>query len=922
MQNERNGTMRGTGKYSIMYMAALLCLPAIAAEVDVGDGTNDNTYSDSASYAAATKIVKTGTGKTTLNFGTYATNPGFTGAIEVQEGTLAVHGIANLGTPTKITVSDGATLDLTTQETSDPTNLRGKEIVITGSGYDGAGALVRGGTKGVNNLFRTLTLAGDATITINVQTGLGDTSSNYGIVKLNGHTLTKSGSNKLYCPNVRFFGTDGTTADPGNIVVAEGTLFLHNGNTLQGGSANNTITLQNGAKLQLRNTNPIKWSVKAFGSAQILSDNTASVSTDVRNHLCGPISAASQLAINADVSTPISLSTNSLTVGEKLTVGGNGILSFHDVAVTNTGMGRVEVANNGGIARLKLDGRSSMTAFTTDSGRAQTRLYIAESSARRGIMEIGAGVVVTNYGLSIGKDGFGAMYQRGGSTYWPIASPSWDQSGHNTGAYGYLGITGGRFALDAEAEPNNEKSVHFAAKGVFAMALHGGSAEFNASTNIGFAVYDGTLAYYQDGGTTNTFDFEFGFGRNKDRAQAGHAAVTVAGEGTALVVKEYLRMFWTDPAAEMFVNLNDGGTLSSRYLYRIAANAPLWLNLNGGVIKPRLVNAVFSYNNDLNRCPERSTVYEQGFTIDMSDVRNRSGEIVDGTVTVPISFLAPGDGKRVASIALPSDAGFASEKIVGPPLVTISGDGQGASAFALFDDTTCTVTNIVVTSPGWGYTTATATLSSGGLAADYSCAVMLEDQPATGWKGFTKRGANRLEMYGCNTFKGDVTVEDGILGFMATNTASTTVAQGGMPEGAGVTLKEGSTLTFQSRNVPVTVPFLAGCGTTSYGLFTVTNRIECSAAEIFAGKHLTVNQSLTLADGVRIVVTDPENLTQYRRSGSVDVVTAGRGVTCQGSVSLAFGANGGMESPEMWSLTVKSNAIKLKYIRGMVVVFH
>ena len=116
--------------------------------------------------------------------------------------------------------------------------------------------------------------------------------------------------------------------------------------------------------------------------------------------------------------------------------------------------------------------------------------------------------------------------------------------------------------------------------------------------------------------------------------------------------------------------------------------------------------------------------------------------------------------------------------------------------------------------------------------------------------------------------------------------------------------------------------FLAGCGTTSYGLFTVTNRIECSAAEMFAGKHLTVNQSLTLADGVKIVVTDPENLTQYRRSGSVDVVTAGRGVTCQGSVSLAFGANGGMESPEMWSLTVKSNAIKLKCIRGMVVVFH
>ena len=73
------------------------------------------------------------------------------------------------------------------------------------------------------------------------------------------------------------------------------------------------------------------------------------------------------------------------------------------------------------------------------------------------------------------------------------------------------------------------------------------------------------------------------------------------------------------------------------------------------------------------------------------------------------------------------------------------------------------VTNIVVTSPGWGYTEATATLSAGGLANAYTCAVTLEDQPTDGWKGFTKRGATRLNMLRANTFKGDVTVEEGIL---------------------------------------------------------------------------------------------------------------------------------------------------------------
>ena len=94
------------------------------------------------------------------------------------------------------------------------------------------------------------------------------------------------------------------------------------------------------------------------------------------------------------------------------------------------------------------------------------------------------------------------------------------------------------------------------------------------------------------------------------------------------------------------------------------------------------------------------------------------------------SFAAPeAEGRRVKSIALPSAAGFAQELLVGPPLVTISGDGAGASAFALFDDMTRAVTNIVVTSPGWGYTEATATLSAGGLANAYTCAVTLEDQP-------------------------------------------------------------------------------------------------------------------------------------------------------------------------------------------------
>ena len=141
-----------------------------------------------------------------------------------------------------------------------------------------------------------------------------------------------------------------------------------------------------------------------------------------------------------------------------------------------------------------------------------------------------------------------------------------------------------------------------------------------------------------------------------------------------------------------------------------------------------------------------------------------------------------------------------------------------------------------------------------------------------------------------------------------------------MPEGAGAIIKEGAMLTFPKGSTPVTVPFLAGCGTTSYGTFTVTNRIECTAADIFAGKHLTVNQKLTLADGVKIVVTDPENLAQYRRSGSAVVVNVLNGLTCQGAVALDFG-DGGEEDVSQWNLSVKSKSLSLGFLNGTTILF-
>ena len=67
-------------------VAAVFALGAIADDIDVGGGSSANTYTDKTAYAAASKVVKTGTGVTTLDLGDMTGS--FTGEIEIREGEL------------------------------------------------------------------------------------------------------------------------------------------------------------------------------------------------------------------------------------------------------------------------------------------------------------------------------------------------------------------------------------------------------------------------------------------------------------------------------------------------------------------------------------------------------------------------------------------------------------------------------------------------------------------------------------------------------------------------------------------------------------------------------------------------------------------------------------------------------------------
>ena len=199
----------------------------------------------------------------------------------------------------------------------------------------------------------------------------------------------------------------------------------------------------------------------------------------------------------------------------------------------------------------------------------------------------------------------------------------------------------------------------------------------------------GNVLYDQNNHATNTFVGYFEIGNKDSRNHAATVAVSIGGENSELVATDQMRILHSNENAQITVNLYDGGTLNTSYLYRFHEETPFYLNLNGGIIKPRLSgqSSFASATTSAARRPTRATVYEKGFVIDTCDTMN-SARTEYGTATVEFAFVAPGDGKRIRSIALPTDAAFSQEKIIGAPVITISGEGAGASAVVEFDNET------------------------------------------------------------------------------------------------------------------------------------------------------------------------------------------------------------------------------------------
>ena len=534
---------------------------------------------------------------------------------------------------------------------------------------------------------------------------------------------------------------------------------------------------------------------------------------------------------SADPAAPTVIATNYVRLGT-LTLGG-GYFSFHNAAGRS---GVVRVQSDYGyspIARLFF--ASDYCGLLQGTTTPKT-ISVGCTPGSVGIVDIADGAVLTNgfaCGLVSQSDSSqmtgsqiaaGVVYQRGGEVV-PSGQSSVNLADY--GGYGYYELQSGTLRANYPAAFGGRKGI-----GIFRQG--GGTWRMDAnSVTLGAG---GTGVVYQAAGTlmSTTTDISLGnlSGTGWQDSYRPFANWTIAGTAQAQTQRFY---GGAHSNFKSYLNLIDGGTLyANTVLKRETGNLPkdasvtelhdndFYVNFNGGVFR-RWVNENLFNSSYL---PTRVTVYPKGAIF-----------LVEGTsmAYVDAPLQSPGEGDGVASVVCPERTDY-----VGAPFVDIVGDGQGATAVALFDVEHGSVTNVIVTSPGWGYTTATAVFTGGGRKESVSTACLLGDVSGG---GIVKRGTGSLQLRGVNTYTGPTTVEAGTL---------VQYVSGAIPSGTKLVLQQGSTLDL--NNFPTTFSGIDGTGgTVANGDIVLTGAISLSARKFVDRETTAISGTLDLTGVTSLV---------------------------------------------------------------------
>lgn len=535
------------------------------------------------------------------------------------------------------------------------------------------------------------------------------------------------------------------------------------------------------------------------------------------------------------------------------------------------------------IARMVLESNTVCTAGNN--------FRVARTSDTVGVVEIRPDALVTN-NMFIGTDSgaCGAVYHAGGTVV-ETGDVWWGADG----GFGYYELSGGM--LESEW-------IHSVGRIGGTGIFYQKGGRFVKGTYPLCLGYSGTAVVYQTSGILRHTKTPMQLGEmrwlttDSSRSMASFVNYTVSGVATTEVS-------FVDgarhPNMDVYMNINDGGTLFADGLRKNSTlqsgvtspeitNNKFYVNFNGGTLKSRNSSRTELICSSAEKAPDRVTVYGKGAIFDIGIAGYDDLEL-----SVPLQ--APGDGIGVTNIAWNPVGGY-----IAPPLVVIEGDGRDATAIAEFDSGSGMVTGIVVTSPGWGYTSATAVLTGGGVPTSVSVPCTLGNIMGG---GVTKCGTGRLVLNAVNTYAGPTVIKAGTL---------VQGVQGAIPSGTELLIQQGATLDL--NDLAVTFTGIGGTGgRVTNGAVALVGNISMSAQKFIERQTTAIDGDIDLSGVTRFTLTDAEVLTEEAETlKSMPLVSA---------ASIKYPATPFeiVGEPRGWKVVCTSTAIKLQHNSGMIFVF-
>ena len=642
------------------------------------------------------------------------------GLIDIASGTLQIEGSTRLNGSSANTMHVESNATLGYWYLYDDSNTTPWQLIL-----ENQSTVLTFGGDPLNNVWRgPVTLNGLAYLNSNgrYQSFSGPISGAGSLEQIN------SGNNYLNSINNTYEGT--TT-------VSGGTLYPRYPGSLPG-YASGKVTVKSGGTLAVyASDGTVGWNSAQIGDLVNASTFTAAnaalgIDTSLANLNYGyAFPALMGLTKLGTGSLTLDTAGQSL-VGQIKALGGE--LNMTGISVNPSNTEGFIAQSNGENARLTLAGNTVWSSIPPD--RYQAPLYIGNSG--RGVLVVKDNVAFTNrFNVGQNGDGAGAVYQSGGSVVNWGGGGTDGRIGQN--GYGYYELGGGALTFKGWSQ------LGVAPASVGILKVSGGTftqlSDFDGALGLSRG---GTGVVYVTSGTFTTSISDLWVGDpNENGESGGFADFTLAGGTVTVNGGTGLQMANRHNMAAR-VNLNGGILQVNQIRKEIRNNSSATVGFNGGTLLARVSGALFGSGS---YAPDAVSIYAGGAAFDTASLG----------CSIAVPLLAPA-GNGVTGIGVASTPGY-----IGPPMVTITGgDGTGATAVALFDSASGTLTGIQVTCSGFGYTSApTVSLSGGGLTTAQPAATASIGASASG--GLTKLGSGTLALLAANTYAGATTVSNGTL---------------------------------------------------------------------------------------------------------------------------------------------------------------